>query len=88
MFLYNYKLGLGVSTVDADKIIAELKRYESDLAGILSRFTRSRDGIHINRRDDPIPRQYVRDLVDLFNDVLGRNSYSALRAPAASYLKR
>jgi predicted nucleotide-binding protein len=70
-------LGLGVSTVDADKVIAELKRYESDLAGILSRFTQSRESIHIDRTDDPLFRQYVRELVDLFNDVLGRNSYSA-----------
>jgi predicted nucleotide-binding protein len=63
--------------VDADKIIGELKRYESDLAGILSRFTRSRDAIHIGHGDDPLFRQYVRELIDLFNDVLGRNAYSA-----------
>jgi predicted nucleotide-binding protein len=63
--------------MDADTIIAELKRYESELAGILSRFKRNRDGIHINRTDDPLFRQYVRELVDLFNDALGQNSYSA-----------
>ncbi len=63
--------------MDADKIIGELKRYESDLAGILSRFTRSRDAIHIGHGDDPLFRQYVRELIDLFNDVLGRNTYSA-----------
>lgn len=63
--------------MNADMIIEELKRYESDLAGILSRFTRSRDGIHIARGADPLFRQYVREIVDLFNDVLGSNSYSA-----------
>lgn len=62
--------------MDADQIINEIKRYESEMAGILSRFTRSRDGIHIGRGDDPIFRQYVRELVDLFNDILGQNSYS------------
>lgn len=62
--------------MDAETIIAELKRYESDLNGILSRFTRTRDGIHIGHGDDPLFRQYVRELIDLFNDVLGRNSYS------------
>jgi predicted nucleotide-binding protein len=62
--------------VDAEQIIAEIKRYETDLAGILSRFTRNRDGIHIGHGDDPLFRQYVRELVDLFNDILGQNSYS------------
>lgn len=63
--------------MDAETVIAELKRYESDLSGILSRFTRTRDGIHIGQGDDPLFRQYIRELVDLFNDALGRNSYSA-----------
>lgn len=63
--------------MDASTIIAELKRYESELAGILGRFSRTRDGIHIDRGDDPLFRQYIRELVDLFNDALGRNSYSA-----------
>jgi predicted nucleotide-binding protein len=63
--------------LDGETIIAELKRYEGELAGILSRFARSRDGIHIGRGDDPLFRQYVRELVDLFNDVLGSNAYSA-----------
>lgn len=63
--------------MDVSTIIAELKRYESELAGILGRFSRTRDGIHIDRGDDLLFRQYVRELVDLFNDVLGRNSYSA-----------
>ncbi len=63
--------------MDADQIIDEVKRYESELAGILTRFTRNRNGIHIGRGDDPIFRQYVRELVDLFNDILGQNSYSS-----------
>lgn len=62
--------------MNADQIIAEIKRYDTELAGILSRFTQSRDNIHIGGGDDPIFRQYVRELVDLFNDVLGQNSYS------------
>lgn len=61
----------------ADQIIADLKRYEIELSGILSRFTRSHDGIHIGRDDDPIFRQYVRELIDLFDDVPGQSSYSS-----------
>lgn len=59
-----------------EDVIAHLDRYESDLSGILTRFTRTRDGIRINRNDDPICRQIVQELVDLFNDALGRNQYS------------
>jgi predicted nucleotide-binding protein len=55
----------------------ELRRYASELSGIISRFTRDRDGIHITAEDDPRLRQYVRELIDLFNDILGRNNYSA-----------
>jgi hypothetical protein len=35
-------LGLGGSAVDEDKIVGELKRYESEFTGILSRFRGSR----------------------------------------------
>jgi len=62
--------------LNSEQIIAEIKRYETELAGILSRFTRGRDGIYIGPGDDPIFRQYVRELMDLFNDALGPNSYS------------
>ena len=62
--------------MDVNQIPAELKRYEADLADILSRFTRTRDSIHIGEGDDPLFRQYVRELIDLFNDVLGQNNYS------------
>ncbi|MDK9718811.1 MAG: nucleotide-binding protein [Trichlorobacter sp.] len=58
-------------------IIAALRRYEGNLAGILSRFTHTSDGIYISHGDDPLFRQYVQELVDLFNDVLGDNVYSA-----------
>jgi len=63
--------------MNAEQIIDEIRRYESELAGILSRFTRDNNGIHIGRGDDPIFRQYVRELIDLFNDILGRNNYSS-----------
>ncbi len=57
-------------------VIAHLEHYESDLSGILARYTRTRDGIHINQNDDPRYRQIVQELVDLFTDSLGRNRYS------------
>jgi predicted nucleotide-binding protein len=62
--------------VDNQTIIEEMKRYESMLAQILSRFKRSRDSIHIGDGDDPLFRQVFHELVDFFNDVFGANSYS------------
>ena len=59
-----------------DVVIAELERYESELARILINFKHTRDGIHIGVGDDPLYRQYVRELVDLYNDALGPNVYS------------
>lgn len=58
------------------EIVAYLEKYESDLSGILARFKRTRDSIHIDQNDDPMYRQIVQELVDLFTDVLGRNQYS------------
>jgi predicted nucleotide-binding protein len=59
------------------QILAEFERYESELNRIHASFTRTRDGIHIARGDEPLFRQYARELVDLYNDALGGNSYAA-----------
>lgn len=60
-----------------DQVIAEVERYEAELARILGSFRRTSDGIHIGQGDDPLYRQYARELVDLYNDALGPNSYSS-----------
>src|SRR6516165_8766454 len=58
-------------------VLAQLKRYENEIAGILSRFHSSRDSIDIQNSDIPIYRQYVRELIDLFHDAYGgQNNYS------------
>lgn len=59
-----------------DQILAEFERYESELSSIYGNFNHARDGIHIGKGDDPLYRQYVRELIDLYNDALGANSYS------------
>lgn len=58
------------------EVIELLKQYEADLSSILARFTETRSGIHINPDDDSKYHQIVQELVDLFNDVLGKNQYS------------
>ena len=62
--------------MNAEQVIAEIRRYERELASILSRFTHTDNGIHIDNGDDPIFLQYVHELIDLFNDALGQNTYS------------
>jgi len=59
-----------------DVVIAELERYEAELARILRGFKRTSSGIYIGEGDDPLYRQYARELVDLYNDALGQNVYS------------
>ena len=60
-----------------EQIIAEFERYESEFSRIYDNFNHTRDGIHIGQGDDPLYRQYVRELIDLYNDTLGSNTYSA-----------
>ena len=59
-----------------EQIIAELERYESELTRIYSNFSHTHSGIHIAREDDPLYRQYVRELIDFYSDALGPNVYS------------
>lgn len=60
-----------------EQVIGELERYERELGRIQSSFKHNRDGIYIGNGDDPLYRQYARELIDLYNDALGRNSYAA-----------
>lgn len=60
-----------------DQIIGEFQRYETELTRIHTSFNRTRDGIHIAPGDEPLFKQYARELVDLYNDAFGKNSYAA-----------
>ncbi len=51
-----------------DEIIDALDGYESELATILSRFTKSHDAIHISSADHPRFKEIVLQLRDLFDD--------------------
>jgi len=65
-----------LSRIDESPRISELRQYEAQLSGILQRFARTRDGPRIAQNDDPVFRQTVRELIDLFNDTLGSNNIS------------
>lgn len=58
-------------------MIAALERYRTELEGILSRFKKTRDAIHINDKDEGRYRELALELRDLFDDELadgGRHS--------------
>src|SRR4030042_2800419 len=56
-----------------EELIREIEKYQATLSGILSRYA----NYHIKSGDGPLLRQVVRELIDLFNDALGTNSYSS-----------
>lgn len=57
-------------------VIAELERYEAEFTRILRSFKRTPNGLYMGEGDDPLYRQYARELVDLYSDALGTNVYS------------
>ena len=61
-----------------ENIIKELEHYREQFTGFLKRFEKSSDGWSINFDDDPIFRQSIVELIDLFNDNLGPNQYSTM----------
>jgi predicted nucleotide-binding protein len=62
--------------MDADKVIAELERYEKAIEEIQLRFSKNREGISIKPEDDPLLNQYVEELYDFYNDLNIQNNYS------------
>jgi len=59
-----------------DEFLNTLTKYRDLLQDILSRFTKGRDSIHIDRQDDPIYRQTIQEIIDFIDDNLGQNQYS------------
>ncbi len=51
-----------------NKMIAILERYNGELEGILLRFKKTRDGIHIDQKDASRYRELALELRDLFDD--------------------
>jgi hypothetical protein len=52
-----------------NEVIMALERYRGELEGILSRFIKTRDDIHIDRKDDARFREMVLELRDFLDDV-------------------
>lgn len=61
-----------------DRALERLHAYEEELHSIQSRFRRTRDSLHIADGDGGRLQQIVIELRDLFDDLLGKNSYSSM----------
>ena len=61
-----------------DRALERLHTYEQELHSIQSRFRHTRDSISIAEGDDSRLQQIVIELCDLFDDLLGKNSYSSM----------
>jgi len=57
-----------ITNMQQDEVIDILTRYKDELESILSRFTKTRDGIHINKEDHSRFRELVLELRNLFRD--------------------
>jgi len=63
--------------VDSEALLAELARYEAEIADIESRFIRITDKLfYVQREDDALVRQRVEQLIEILNDSFGVNNYS------------
>ena len=63
--------------MDTEEIIRMFEGYKNDFENYLSRYERKNSGLHINRDDDPKYQQQVREVMELFQDCLGNNTYSS-----------
>lgn len=61
-----------------DRALERLNAYEEELRSIQSGFRRTRDSIRIGDGDEGRLQQMVIELRDLFDDLLGKNSYSSM----------
>jgi len=66
--------------MNTEILIKTLQKYKVTLEKILVRFEHDYDSISINSNDDPIYRQIVIEIIDLFNDSIGKNQYSSMIA--------
>jgi hypothetical protein len=58
--------------VDSEALLAELVRYEAEIANIETRFIRITDKLfYMQREDDALVRQRVEQLIEILNDALG-----------------
>jgi hypothetical protein len=54
--------------MDRQEIIDELEKYATELEGILGRFSKTRDGVHIHQDDDGRFKQIIHEVKDIFDD--------------------
>jgi predicted nucleotide-binding protein len=62
--------------VTAERLLEDLRRFETALTAVEARFVHRPNAINIAREDDGPFRQMVHELIDLFTDSLGKERYA------------
>jgi hypothetical protein len=81
---YNVSLDLGHNeqvsggrNVDPEALLAELAKYEAEIANIESRFIRITESLfYIPTDDDAMIRHRIEQLIEILNHAFGANNYS------------
>ncbi|MGL3210948.1 hypothetical protein [Bradyrhizobium sp. BR 1433] len=60
----------------ADELLSVLRAYSEELDGIVRRFVRKPNSVHIHRDDEARFRKLAGEVIDLFNDFLPRLRYA------------
>jgi len=63
--------------MDKDQVLQTLEKYVEELGGILSRFTKTRDGLHIDIQDGYRFREIATELIDFINDHIPHSTHHA-----------
>ena len=69
--------------MEIEKVISTLDDYYSELESILNRFSKTRNGIHIDQQDGYRMREIATELVDFINDHVPNSKHHA--ATIANY---
>jgi hypothetical protein len=72
--------------MEIEKVIEILDRYYEELSVILDRFTKTRDGIHIDQQDGYRMREIATELVDFISDHIPNSGHHA--TSIANYYNR
>jgi len=72
--------------MEIEKVISTLDDYYDELGKILNRFSKTRDGIHIDQQDDYRMREIATELVDFIGDHIPNSKHHAISI--ANYYNR
>jgi hypothetical protein len=65
--------------MDFGELIADLRKYKTQIESVLSRFTHGSEGYSIQASDDALYRRMIIEICELLDDALGDNNPYSIR---------